>query len=800
MDTEKEAVRMLVKRPAVVVDPDATLRQVAETLADDYIGVAVVPGPRPMGAPGSRAEGVISDRDIVRALAEGADPDVELAQNVMTLDLATAAPDDSIIKHSGVHARQRDPSHAGHGRWRGRRRCFRPRRLAPRSLRSTGHVSKEEAGMRRFVRRSLAIGGVTLGTMALLNNPSRRAPAAAGCSNTLHTLSRPTRDAAAAEDEAATSSAVLGTFSERLPEDEREQLLSHLPRRPRPCHAAASPRFPVDSSHRSRTGGRGAPRNVVSAPSERTPSRKRCSDACGSWSAKKPPTSQRCWPLSWARCGSTPSTRERNCATVRVVLAPRRRRPRRSVVPGPGVLRRAASRSRAVAEADRRIPACTAWASATRRPRRPTSRPAPRRACRVARGGAGARRSGAARRLEAYRRHGGFAALERALAMPPDAVVAEIEASALRGRGGAGFPAGRKWRSVFEQPRAAEVRGVQRRRGRPGRVHRPVRPGGRPVLRARGDGDRRVRRRRRAGLRLRPHASTRTRTRRCEPRRRRARDARVARTRRARSTAAAFDVEVVDGQGQLRLRRGDRAAERDRGPAAGGARPAAVPRRARAVRPPDAGAQRGDARRTSRGSCRHGGGAYAALGRGESRGTKVRLAQLAVPPARASTRSSSASPCVAHRRGSGRRAPNRASSPASSSAARWPASSRPPPRHAVRRSRSCDAVGAALGHGGVVAFDEHTSIAELVHHVFAFGAYESCGKCTPCRVGSARGRGDASTAARTGRARRQSDAMRSTWIVARAARRPACAATAPGWPSSPRAGAPLPRGGRACFG
>ena len=47
------------------------------------------------------------------------------------------------------------------------------------------------------------------------------------------------------------------------------------------------------------------------------------------------------------------------------------------------------------------------------------------------------------------------------------------------------------------------------------------------------------------------------------------------------------------------------------------------------------------------------------------------------------------------------------------------------------------AIGAALGHGGVVGFDEHTTIAELVHHVFAFGAYESCGKCTPCRVGGA---------------------------------------------------------------
>jgi formate dehydrogenase iron-sulfur subunit len=46
------------------------------------------------------------------------------------------------------------------------------------------------------------------------------------------------------------------------------------------------------------------------------------------------------------------------------------------------------------------------------------------------------------------------------------------------------------------------------------------------------------------------------------------------------------------------------------------------------------------------------------------------------------------------------------------------------------------AIGASVGHGGVVAFDERTSIAELIHHVFDFGAFESCGKCTPCRLGS----------------------------------------------------------------
>jgi NADH:ubiquinone oxidoreductase subunit F (NADH-binding) len=47
-------------------------------------------------------------------------------------------------------------------------------------------------------------------------------------------------------------------------------------------------------------------------------------------------------------------------------------------------------------------------------------------------------------------------------------------------------------------------------------------------------------------------------------------------------------------------------------------------------------------------------------------------------------------------------------------------------------------IGASVGHGGIVAFDEHTSIPELMQHVFSFGAYESCGECTPCRIGSRR--------------------------------------------------------------
>ena len=54
--------------------------------------------------------------------------------------------------------------------------------------------------------------------------------------------------------------------------------------------------------------------------------------------------------------------------------------------------------------------------------------------------------------IDDYRRSGGFAALERAIQMGPDAVIREVTESRLLGRGGAAFPTGRKWEAVARQP------------------------------------------------------------------------------------------------------------------------------------------------------------------------------------------------------------------------------------------------------------------------------------------------------------------------------------------------------------
>ncbi len=49
------------------------------------------------------------------------------------------------------------------------------------------------------------------------------------------------------------------------------------------------------------------------------------------------------------------------------------------------------------------------------------------------------------------------------------------------------------------------------------------------------------------------------------------------------------------------------------------------------------------------------------------------------------------------------------------------------------------ALGAVLGHGGVVAFDDTVDMSEQARFSMDFCVVESCGKCTPCRIGSTRG-------------------------------------------------------------
>ena len=44
-----------------------------------------------------------------------------------------------------------------------------------------------------------------------------------------------------------------------------------------------------------------------------------------------------------------------------------------------------------------------------------------------------------------------------------------------------------------------------------------------------------------------------------------------------------------------------------------------------------------------------------------------------------------------------------------------------------------------IGHGGIVVFDDTVDMARQARFAMEFCAIESCGKCTPCRIGSTRG-------------------------------------------------------------
>ena len=48
-------------------------------------------------------------------------------------------------------------------------------------------------------------------------------------------------------------------------------------------------------------------------------------------------------------------------------------------------------------------------------------------------------------------------------------------------------------------------------------------------------------------------------------------------------------------------------------------------------------------------------------------------------------------------------------------------------------------INAMVGHGGIVAFDDTVDMAHMAEYAMEFCAVESCGKCTPCRIGAVRG-------------------------------------------------------------
>jgi NADH:ubiquinone oxidoreductase subunit F (NADH-binding) len=335
--------------------------------------------------------------------------------------------------------------------------------------------------------------------------------------------------------------------------------------------------------------------------------------------------------------------------------------------------------------------------------------------------------------LAAYTAQRGYEAFERATAMDPEAMVTEVERSRLRGRGGAGFVTGRKWRTVLDQPGPVKYVVCNADEGDPGayidriileRDPHCVLEG--MVIAARAVGathgyvyvrkeypDAAVAIRRaldeaRADGILGPHG---------------------------RGQKQSFDVEVVEGRGSYVC--GEETALLN---ALEGRRPEV---RARPPYPAERGlwgcptlVDNVETLASVAWILRHGGDAYAALGRGKSRGTKVvSLNSLFRRPGLYEVEFGIPVREIVEELGGGLDTGN----PRGVLIGGPLAGILPPHLFDTQFGfEELHQVGAAVGHGGIVAFDEHTSILELAHHVFRFGAEESCGKCTPCRIGAPR--------------------------------------------------------------
>jgi NADH:ubiquinone oxidoreductase subunit F (NADH-binding) len=341
--------------------------------------------------------------------------------------------------------------------------------------------------------------------------------------------------------------------------------------------------------------------------------------------------------------------------------------------------------------------------------------------------------SGGARSLQAYTAHGGYRALEQAIEKPRDKIIEAMEISGLRGRGGAGFPTGRKWRAVAQQPLGEKFVIANADEGDPGAYidrflleddPHALLEGMLLAAYAVGAGKGWIYLRTeypRAGEILRDAIT----------------DARSAGFLGEHVLGGdfVFDVDLVIGRGSyvcgeetamIRSIEGRRpeVMARPPYPTEHGlfGKPTLINNVETLVNVPWIVARGGDA--------------YRVLGFSQSRGTKVvSLNSLFVRHGLHEIEFGVTVRHIIEELGGGLR-----DGAVKGVIIGGPLAGIIPP-HLLDTPfgfEELHAIGASVGHGGIVAFDEHTSIPELVHHVFSFGAYESCGECTPCRLGSRR--------------------------------------------------------------
>lgn len=333
--------------------------------------------------------------------------------------------------------------------------------------------------------------------------------------------------------------------------------------------------------------------------------------------------------------------------------------------------------------------------------------------------------------LDAYRQSGGMAGLERAASLESEAIVAEIERSELRGRGGAGFPTGLKWRTVAAQAGAPKYVVANLDEGDPGAYIDRILAEDDPFVLVEGmaiaaravgasQGFVYIRGEYPAAIASLEAAIDAAR-----------REGLLGGVRSG--TVGAFDIELVVGRGSYVC--GEETSLLN---SIEGRRPMVR------VRPPYV-AQRGLWGRPTLVNnvetfasipwiMRHGAAAFSALGVPGSRGTKVvSLNSLFQRPGLYEVEFGVTVRHIAETLGGGLRIGN-----IQGLMIGGPLAGVIPPHlfDTPLGFAELHAIGASVGHGGVIAFDEQTSIAELVHHVFRFAADESCGECTPCRLGA----------------------------------------------------------------
>jgi CBS domain-containing protein len=87
--SEHQKIQEFMAREATTVDGGTPLVEVARLLAEgDLTAVLVLSG--------DRLEGILTDRDLVRAVADGVDATVTTAEEVASLDIAAVGPDDTV--------------------------------------------------------------------------------------------------------------------------------------------------------------------------------------------------------------------------------------------------------------------------------------------------------------------------------------------------------------------------------------------------------------------------------------------------------------------------------------------------------------------------------------------------------------------------------------------------------------------------------------------------------------------------------------------------------------------------------